>query len=360
MDRIFAHVGMAGQFAEWRELGMLGDTPADPAALLALLGQKDLVGGPVHARYRFLPLDTRHFTDLELDILALFDDLDASLDGWLVHSENYQALNTLLPKFRERVKAIYIDPPYNTKGSEIDYVNEYKHASWLTLVENRVAVGRELLKDDGLLCVAIDDSEYSRLHSLLGSIFGEDLLLGTAAIRSNPAGRSTVKGMSIAHDYAIFAAQSDDASIGRLERTESQVARYKERDDKSPFEWVNFRKHGGVGASREARPRMFYPIYADERGTIRIPSMQWNGAKAEWDILEEPREGETVIFPIGEKGEAKRWKWGHESVTSNRQDFVSKIDQTGKPGVYMKSRMKHGDGSIAGIDRLTLSGTLQI
>ena len=86
---------------------------------------------------------------------------------------------------------------------------------------------------------------------------------------------------------------------------------------------------------------MFYPIYADERGTIRIPSMQWNGAKAEWDILEEPREGETVIFPIGEKGEAKRWKWGHESVTSNRQDFVSKIDQTGNPGVYMKSRMKH-------------------
>ncbi len=269
--RIFSHAGMAGQFAEWRDLGMLGDTPADPASLLALLGETDLTGAALHGSYRFLPLDTKHFPDLELDVLALFDDLDAALDGWLVHSENYQALNTLLPKFRGRLKAIYIDPPYNTKGSEIDYVNEYKHASWLTLVENRVVVGKEFLKDDGLLCVAIDDSEYSRLHSLLGSIFGESLLLGTAAIRSNPAGRSTVKGMSIAHDYAIFAAKSDDASIGRLERTEQQVARYKERDEKSPFEWVNFRKHGGVGASREARPRMFYPIYADERGTIRIP-----------------------------------------------------------------------------------------
>ena len=278
IERLFAHAGMAAQMAEWRDLGMLDDklfgdseglkgrapvtlsgltgqsTPLrdtseestraerDASAqttglsmtphegLVSLLLATDLTGEPLHPRLRFLPLDTKHFPDLELDILALFDDLDAALDGWLVHSENYQALNTLLPKFRGRVKAIYIDPPYNTKGSEIDYVNEYKHASWLTLVENRVAVGREFLEDDGLLCVAIDDSEYSRLHSLLGSIFGEDLLLGTAAIRSNPAGRSTVKGMSIAHDYAIFAAQSDDASIGRLERTESQVARYKERD----------------------------------------------------------------------------------------------------------------------------------
>jgi adenine-specific DNA-methyltransferase len=343
--RIFAHAGMAAQVTEWRELGMLDDETCqvfgDLTGLLAWIQAADITGAPLHPRFRFLPLDTKHFPDLELDILALFPDLDANLDGWLVHSENYQALNTLLAKFRGRVKAIYIDPPYNTKGSEIDYVNDYKHASWLTLVENRVVVGREFLKYDGLLCAAIDDSEYSRLHCLLESVFGEGLLLGTAAIRSNPAGRSTVKGMSIAHDYAIFAARSDDASVGRFERTEQQVARYKERDEKSPFEWVNFRKHGGVGASREARPRMFYPIYADGHGSIRIPSMRWNDAKAEWDILESSKEGETVIYPIGEKGEAKRWKWGHESVASNLPDFTSKIDQTGKPGVYMKSRMRH-------------------
>ena len=59
----------------------------------ATLTEKNLVQEPVHAQYQFLPLDTRHLPDLELDILALFDDLDAALDGWLVHSENYQALN---------------------------------------------------------------------------------------------------------------------------------------------------------------------------------------------------------------------------------------------------------------------------
>jgi adenine specific DNA methylase Mod len=336
LKKIFKNKGIKDQIAEWIELGMV-----DKKFKLDLVLEKDLLGEPLHPQYQFLPLDTKYFKDLELDILSLFDDLDAALDGWLIHSENYQALNTLLPKFRERVKAIYIDPPYNTKGSEIIYVNEYKHSSWITLIENRVRIGKHFLQSDGLLCVAIDDSEYSRLHTLLLDIFDENLILGTAAVRSNPAGRSTVKGMSIAHDYAIFVAKSDDVAIGRLERNEQQIARYKDRDDKSSFEWVNFRKHGGVGASREARPRMYYPIYANEQGLIRIPAMQWNSQKMEWDILEKPNKGEVVIFPIGEKGEEKRWKWGYESVVKNLPDFCSRPDQTRKPGVYMKSRMKH-------------------
>ncbi len=241
--KIFAHKGMQAQVQEWKDLGMV-----EKGFKLTTLADKNLFEEPANAKYQFLTLDTRHFPDLELDILGLFDDLDAALDGWLIHSENYQALVTLLRKFEGRVKAIYIDPPYNTKGSAIDYANDYKHSSWLTLLENRVQVGKEFLQDDGLLCAAIDDSEYARFQNLLNGMFGENLILGTAAIRSNPAGRSTVKGMSIAHDYAIFVAKSDIASVGRLERTEKQIARYKERDAKSSFEWVNFRKHGGVAA----------------------------------------------------------------------------------------------------------------
>lgn len=336
LKKIFEHPGIKAQLLGWQELGMV-DSHFRPERIL----EKDLLGAPLHPQYQYLPLDTRHFPDLELEILALFEDLDTALDGWLVHSENYQALNTLLPKFREKVKAIYIDPPYNTKGSEIIYANNYKHSSWLTLIENRLRVGKEFLQEDGLLCVAIDDSEYSKLHSLVNDIFDEDLVLGVAAIRSNPAGRSTVRGMSVAHDYAIFLAKSDDAAIGRLERTEQQIARYKERDDKSLFEWVNFRKHGGVGASKKARPRMFYPIYTNKNGTIRIPLMEWNNKKKEWEVLEKPKKDEIVIFPLGEKEEEKRWKWGHESVKKNIIDFCSKPDQAGKPGVYMKSRMKH-------------------
>jgi 16S rRNA G966 N2-methylase RsmD len=55
---------------------------------------------------------------LEIAIVALFDNLDEALDGWLIKSENYQALRTILPKWRGKVKAIYIDPPYNTGVDE--------------------------------------------------------------------------------------------------------------------------------------------------------------------------------------------------------------------------------------------------
>ncbi len=86
---------------------------------------------------------------------------------------------------------------------------------------------------------------------------------------------------------------------------------------------------------------MFYPIYGNEQGKIRIPPMQWNNGKQAWDVLEPPKKSEIVMLPIGEKGEEKRWKWGHESVKQNLVDFCSKPDQTGSLGVYMKSRMKH-------------------
>jgi len=93
LKKIFAHKGIKAQVQEWQDLGMVDDKAKDPKGLLGKILEKDLLGAPVHAQYQFLPLDTRHLPDLELDILALFDDLDAALDGWLVHSENYQALN---------------------------------------------------------------------------------------------------------------------------------------------------------------------------------------------------------------------------------------------------------------------------
>lgn len=73
-------------------------------------------------------------------LLASFENLDEMIDGLLVHSENWQALNLLQEKYRERVKCVYIDPPYNSQTTEILYKNSYKHSSWLTLIANRLGL----------------------------------------------------------------------------------------------------------------------------------------------------------------------------------------------------------------------------
>ncbi|MGQ9586732.1 MAG: site-specific DNA-methyltransferase, partial [Anaerolineae bacterium] len=95
LARLLAHPGMAAQVQEWRDLGIVGAdfTPLE-------VWQTELTGARLHPRYQHLPLDTTHFPDLELEVLALFDHLDQQLDGWLIKSENYQALNTLSRKFR--------------------------------------------------------------------------------------------------------------------------------------------------------------------------------------------------------------------------------------------------------------------
>lgn len=160
--KIAKHKGMKSQIAEWQELGMV-----DKKFKLDLVLEKDLLGEPLHLQYQFLPLDTKYFKDLEFDILALFDDLDAALDGWLIHSENYQALNTLMPKFIDKVKCIHIDPPYNTDTSGFLYNNNYKHSSWLTMMENRIGVSRMLLDNDGSFLTHVDENEYDHLYTLL-------------------------------------------------------------------------------------------------------------------------------------------------------------------------------------------------
>ena len=113
-----------GQWEEWKELLGIDDTKRSDSFL---------VTQPT------LPLDTRHFNAEFIDrLLASFDDLDDMTDGLLVHSENWQALRLMDEKYRESVKCIYIDPPYNTDASAIIYKNGYKDSSWLSLMENRV------------------------------------------------------------------------------------------------------------------------------------------------------------------------------------------------------------------------------
>ncbi|MCM8815450.1 MAG: site-specific DNA-methyltransferase, partial [Candidatus Omnitrophica bacterium] len=114
-------------------------------------------GKKLKKEYEHLPIDTKYFKDLELEILALFDDLDKSLDGWLIKSENYQALNTILPKFKEKVQTIYIDPPFNLDSSDqFLYRTNYKDANWATLLENRLRIAKNWLNEKGSIFVRCD------------------------------------------------------------------------------------------------------------------------------------------------------------------------------------------------------------
>ncbi len=122
-----------------------------------------------------MPIDTKYFKDLELEILSLFDDLDNELDGWLIKSENYQALNSILPKFKEKVQTIYIDPPFNLDSSDqFLYRTNYKDANWATLLENRLRIAKEWLNEKGSIFVRCDYNGNMYVRLLMNEIFGEE------------------------------------------------------------------------------------------------------------------------------------------------------------------------------------------
>ena len=133
----------------------------------------DLMGKHLSEKYQHLPIDTKYFKDLELEILSQFEDLDKSLDGWLIKSENYQALNTILPKFKEKVQTIYIDPPFNT-GDDFDYVDRFQDSSWLSLINNRLEISKDLLNKPGSFFLHLDFNADYYGRFLLNNIFGKN------------------------------------------------------------------------------------------------------------------------------------------------------------------------------------------
>ena len=163
------HAGMKAQAAEWRDLGIV-EKDFDPKGIVEGRGsERKLVNG-----WKSLPLDTRHFKSLELRLLGLFDNLDDAIDGRLIKSENYQALTTLKEKFKGKVKCSYIDPPYNTGSDGFLYRDAFRHASWLSMIQDRVAAAVPLLGAKGVLYASIDDKERRHLEFALDSAFGRD------------------------------------------------------------------------------------------------------------------------------------------------------------------------------------------
>lgn len=92
-------------------------------------------------------LDTKYF-DLSFKEVFLTEltNVDDNLDGLLINSDNYQAINFLEGRYKDSIDCLYIDPPYNTAASEILYKNEYKHSSWNSLMYERISKSYNLLK----------------------------------------------------------------------------------------------------------------------------------------------------------------------------------------------------------------------
>ena len=267
------HEDIAGnedQWREWKELLHIDEEAGD----------KDLFTPKTKKarRLRFLKdhptlvLDTRHFDpSFKDDLLATFDNLDDTTDGLLFHGENFQALNLMQEKFREKVKCIYIDPPYNTGGDGFPYKDGYQHSSWMSMLVQTSRSARGLLDNAGVFFASIDDGEVANFRGLLGGVYGYENFICSVVWQKKYAPQNDAQWFSDDHDFIlVFSKNRSLWHPTRLDRSDQQNAAYKNADQDPRGPW----KAGDYTSNKTSieRPNLYYAIANPNSGENVWPS----------------------------------------------------------------------------------------
>ena len=198
-------------------------------------------------------------------------------DNLIIHGDNLHALKALLPRYANRVKCIYIDPPYNTgnegwvyndnvnspvmqqwltENAPIDNEDLERHDKWLCMMWPRLHLLKELLAEDGAIFVSIDNNEQHHLRMLMNEIFGGENFIESLIWRSRLGRGATAKNTATLHEYII--AYAKDTMLVKF-REDRRVRETESRERLR--QW-------GQGDRREDRPTMYYPIHSEEFGEV--------------------------------------------------------------------------------------------
>ena len=206
----------------------------------------------------------------------------------LIKGNNLIALHTLKEYFRHqseqnKVKLIYIDPPYNTGSDSFNYNDKFNHSTYLTFMKNRLEIARELLRDDGVIFVQCDDNEQAYLKVLMDEIFGRDNFVFNLIPLMNPRGRQeSAYPIAKSHEYILCYSKKEDAA------TFFNFGITKNEEISDEIRLLSLRKSGNASL-RKDRPNMFYPIFYNTKTNL-IYTKQTND------------EFEIAIYPIKTNG----------------------------------------------------------
>jgi len=280
-----------------------------------------------------LVIDTKHFNQQFKDrLLASFENLDEITDGLLVHSENFQALNLLVDRYRESVKCIYIDPPYN-KGGEDDflYKDDYQSSSWASMILDRLVVASYMLSSNGILFGSIDDNEFQsflRLSQQSRRFQGVKLLPAITNLKGN----YDAEGFVATHEYVICACKGPLSDVSQLLVDEEKIETEWESDEYGLWKKGDNLRRTGADSSRERRPKGWFPIFISKKGgSIYVTN---DDRPLDKD--------DSIIWPVNSDGQEMSWTWQKSKIT---RDFYNLVVEGESPqlSIYKKQRPLLGE-----------------
>ncbi|EFI73454.1 MULTISPECIES: DNA methyltransferase [Segatella] len=175
----------------------------------------------------FLVLDTAFFdAKFKHQLVKSMENIDEQTNGLLINSENFQALELLQEKYRERVKCVYIDPPYNTGSDGFAYKDQYKDSSWLTMMENRLLIVKQLMTLDSSISISINENELFNSKCLLDSMFSKYLTTFSVKVRHEDRILKGDKDFHEVYESLLLYALSDSFKPLKRQKDNSSDADY--------------------------------------------------------------------------------------------------------------------------------------
>ena len=198
-----------------------------------------------------LVIDTKFYDeDFKYQLISEIDDLDEKTNGILINSENFQALNLLMNKYRGKIKCCYIDPPYNTGKDGFIYKDGFKDSSCLSLLNDRLLVCNNILNENGLIFISIDENENSNLDRIMKNIF--QFKIGEIIVHRKRGRDNSARDISKVHDYLIIHGKTGKAQLNKIELSEETKKAYKnpDNDPNGPYRVLGLWARGTQGGSR--------------------------------------------------------------------------------------------------------------
>lgn len=277
-----------------------------------------------------------------------------------IEGDNLEALKLLQEIFLNRIKMIYIDPPYNT-GKDLIYKDNFRqsrdvygyassqlnakgermtlntesngkfHSDWLSMMYPRIKLARNLLSEDGLIFISIDDNEVDNLRKICDELFGFKQFIACLPTIMNLKGNQDSFGFADTHEYTLcYSKDITKCKVDTFKISPDELDGWS-NDEYGLFKKADTLRRTGQDASRLKRPKGWFPIFISPDNQIYVTESNNPNSKKD-----------TILWPVNEFGEELSWTWSKEKIRKEPYNLIVVEGKSGK-NIYKKQRPAIGD-----------------
>ena len=273
----------------------------------------------------------------------------------MIEGDNLDVLKLLQKSYSGKVKLIYLDPPYNT-GNDFVYPDKFRdriqhyleitgqresdapvttnsessgrfHTQWMNMMLPRLKVAKNLLTDDGVICISIDDTEQATLKILCEELFGEENFIATIVWQKRYVSNVTAKWLSDMHDFVlVFAKDRTKVSVNDWERTTEQLKAYRNPDNDPRGDW----RAQDLSASKPYTAGMFDIVGPTGKTFSPPPNRYWRCNREQfekwrsdkriwWGVNNDARPMLKSFLKETENGVTPHTWWDHKFAGHNKE-----------------------------------------